>query len=300
MPTRVGDLPLDTNLNGDLTVKRGDKLDNPRGGVKQSFQFKVSEGFEVLSAKVKRLADQTAAQIGSSLSEDTKLFFRKSKSAVQSQYVELTSDVFEDYLKYRWSKISQADITRWETESKTVAEGVAFEFFMYIPRWRRQQETTIRRATAGRIQDAASRLRQFERDNNIQLGNIQRNHLQIHFARQPPETEIQIPNDNTTRQAAALDNEMAEIRRQEADNERRSSSNLRTIRIEFNNSLVNIRVDIASLRTALGLPQHDLFFGGLYQQYQHPTLDDEDNIEDVDHHEHEYDEEVPGQRGGVI
>ena len=26
----------------------------------------------------------------------------------------------------------------------------------------------------------------------------------------------------------------------------------------------------------------------------------EDNIEDVDHHEHEYDEEVPGQRGGVI
>ena len=63
MPTRVGDLPLDTNLNGDLTVKRGDKLDNPRGGVKQSFQFKVSEGFEVLSAKVKRLADQTATQL---------------------------------------------------------------------------------------------------------------------------------------------------------------------------------------------------------------------------------------------
>ena len=51
--------------------------------------------------------------------------------------------------------------------------------------------------------------RQFEETNSIPpIGDITRNHLQMHFARHPPNTEIQIPNDNTTRQAQELDREI--------------------------------------------------------------------------------------------
>ena len=46
-----------------------------------------------------------------------------------------------------------------------------------------------------------------------------------------------------------------------------------------------IRVDISTLRIALGLPQHNTFHQGIYTQYEHPTLEAHDNIDDVDHND---------------
>ena len=76
MPIRAGDLPLESNLHGDVTIKTGDILSNPRKGHKVSFQFKISEGFEVFYAKVKRLADVRAASIGETLPDPTMVYFR--------------------------------------------------------------------------------------------------------------------------------------------------------------------------------------------------------------------------------
>ena len=282
---------MDSNLIGDLTIKKGDKLDNPRGGLKHPFQFKLAEGYAVLLAKVKRFANVAARQLGATLPDDTRLYFRRSKSAVQSQFSELTLNNFEDSMKYQWAKILQGDLQKWQDEGKTAAELLHFEFFLYIPRPRRAA-TTIRRATANQIQEAAEALRQFKFDNNVQLGEIQRNHLQIHYARQPEGTEVTIPQDNTTRQAGELDREMAELQRENEEQERLANNNLKTIRIEINNQLINVRVDIASLQTALSLPQHDLFHAGIYQNYRHPTLDEADNIDDVDHQEEEQENEI--------
>ena len=56
-PTAVGDLPMESNLHGELMIKKGNILDNPRGGNKHRFQFKVSEGYEgVVKVKVSQLA----------------------------------------------------------------------------------------------------------------------------------------------------------------------------------------------------------------------------------------------------
>ena len=64
---------------------------------------------------------------------------------------------------------------------------------------------------------------------------------------------------------------------------RQADKHMKTIKIEINNTLVDVRVDIRSLRTALGLPQHDMFHSGIYGNYQHPALDADDNIDDLDH-----------------
>lgn len=274
----LGDVPTDVNLHGDLTLRKGDILDNPRGGKRHSFQFKVTEGYDVLKAKVARLVADATRTAGAS-----EIYFKRSKSAVQSQFVQLTIATFQENIAYRWSKISPGDVQKWERESKTPAEGMRFEFFLYVPKERRAPG--IRRATANRIQDAAANIRQYEEDNDVQLGNIQRNHLAIHFARQPDGTGITIPQDNTTRQASALDEAMAQLEAENAEGQAARATNLKTVSVEINGTMVDIRVDIASLRTALSLPQHDLFHAGIYNQYEHPALDDADNIEDVDHAE---------------
>ena len=136
----------------------------------------------------------------------------------------------------------------------------------------------------GRIEEAAATLRRFESDNQTVFGPIQRNHLQIQIARQPEQTQLlQIPDDNTTRQAAALDRELQQLHQQEQQRARDSEHHMRTIKIEINNTLLDVRVDIRSLQTALSLPQHDIFHEGIYNGYQHPEINEEDNVEDVDH-----------------
>ena len=274
-PAPQGDLPTDVNLQGELTIRKGDILENPRGGSRHTFQFTISEGYVVVKAKVSNFTNMRGQEV--------KVYFKRSKSAVQSQFVELTTASFEDHLKHRWSRISAGDLQKWNDERKTPAEGMKFEFFVYTPKETRRA-AGIRRATANRIREAAERIRQFEGDNpNIRIGDIQRNHLQIYHARQQEGTAITIPQDNTNRQAAALDEAMRELENENNHLEQQRNSNLRSIRIELQGTMLDVRVDIASLRTALSLPQHDLFHQGIYRQYQHPDLGAEDDCEDDDH-----------------
>ena len=287
MPIRIPEIPTTSPLLGEVTIKRGERMYNPRGGSHFPFRFQIDEGFTVLLEKIKRFADEVASNSGMVIQGPFKVYFQKSKTAVQSQFVEISTNEFEDYIRHRWSKISQGDLTKWNAEGKTAAESIIFEFFMYIPRNGRsnqQAATSLRRATAGRIQEAAAALRRFESDNQTVFGPIQRNHLEIQIARQPEQTQqLQIPDDNTTRQAAALDRELQQLQQQEQQQARDSEQHMRTIKIEINNTLVDVRVDIRTLQTALSLPQHDIFHEGIYNGYQHPEINEEDNMEDVDH-----------------
>ena len=153
------DLPLDSDLNVKLNIKKGNRQHNPRETTKVPFKFKVSDGFDVIYVKVNRIKVGHDASI--IIPNNFKLFLKKSKSVTQSQYKELSADEFEDSVKSRWSKISQSDIQKRKDEGKTTAEGIVFEFFVYIPRPRsqqQQQQAAIRCATVSSIQYAAERL----------------------------------------------------------------------------------------------------------------------------------------------
>ena len=134
MPIRIPEIPTTSPLMGEVTIKRGERISNPRGGSHFPFRFQINEGFAVLSEKIKRFADEVASNSGMVVQGPLKVYFRKSKTAVQLQFVEISINKFEDCIRHRWSKISQGDLTKWNAEGKTAAESIIFEFFMYIPR----------------------------------------------------------------------------------------------------------------------------------------------------------------------
>ena len=72
-PLLLGDLPLDSDLNAELNIKRGNRQDNPRGTTKAVFKFKVDDGFEVTHAKVLRAAAGVDASIN--IPNNLQLFF---------------------------------------------------------------------------------------------------------------------------------------------------------------------------------------------------------------------------------
>ena len=137
----------------------------------------------------------------------------------------------------------------------------------------------LQRATASRMEESVSQINTYEEQNNTRLGPITRQHVSIHQARQPDGTEFTMPTDNTTRQAQFLDKRGNDAISQitEADDEQN-----RKIRIELNGCWIDVRVDVNSLREALGLPPHDIFQNGIFCEYVHSKTVGPD-LEDTDH-----------------
>ena len=106
--------------------------------------------------------------------------------------------------------------------------------------------------------------------------------MAVHFARHPPETEIAIPNDNTTRQAQALDLGLAEAQAQAASGSDNTVAG--TVRIKLQDTWIEIAFDVNSLRSALGFPLHNIFNQGIFHQPYNPTeVADADDMDDIDH-----------------
>ena len=93
-------------------------------------------------------------------------------------------------------------------------------------------------------------------------------------ARQADNTPVTLPDDNTTRQAMALD--------RETHPETRTTSNIATVRIRIQQVWMNVELDILSLRAALRLPAHDIFHEGIYHEFRPETAPLND-INDTDH-----------------
>ena len=275
----AGQFDIDANCQFKCSVRKGDIRENPRGGTSVEFQAKISEGLAVAKAKVLSFVQRTmnSAQL---ISED--LYFKKSKGAAQSQYLKLTEDNFEEMTRARWSLISTRDVNSWENGGKSVLEGFCFEVFVYIQRRAAENiPTGLRRATAARIEASSRQIRNYEESTGNRMGPITRQHVAIRQARQAEGAEFLMPDDNTTRQAQFLDEQREELTREGEggdDEERNRKKN----RIELNGTWVDVRVDVGSLRLALGLPPHDLFTNGIFHDYVHHETVGAD-VEDTDH-----------------
>jgi len=80
------------------------------------------------------------------------------------------------------------------------------------------------------------------------------------------------------RTVASIPTGLRREREEGVDEERISKK----IRIELNGCWLDVRVDVNSLRRALGLPLHDIFDGGIYNEYMHHETVGPD-VEDTDH-----------------
>ena len=209
-----GELPLDVLLNATVVIKKGKIQENPRNGTKHSFKFLVDEGFDVLKAKCFNYCSLAGHLLGTI--QEGVIYFKGSKKAMQSQYTIIDSSSFQEKLLSRWSKISDSAVVRWREEGKEPINAMTFEFFIYVPTRlpRTNERSSLQRATAARIQAAATALCEFENNNDVRFGDITRNHLEITNARSVTEN-IVVPTDNTTQQAMHLDETRARQQREE-------------------------------------------------------------------------------------
>lgn len=277
-PSGAGDLPLNEDLTGQLCIKTGNIQENPRRGQKSTIAVKVSDGFPVLRARVEGIV------VGHGVPRDFILYFKRTKTAVQSEYQEMTADNFEEWLRARWAKITRAEVEKWQEEDgMTPQQKVVFEFFVYKPRVRQPRARQIQRATQGRIEAARDRIRQHDNTQAIQRGPIELEHLATVNARRPDDAELVLQANNTTIQARYLDQARQQLQNEDEQAAAARNSVMKPITIELNGTMVQVQVNVASLRTALGLPQHNLIADGIFHGYQHQAVAADEDQEDAEH-----------------
>ena len=279
-PNGAGDLPLDVELKGVLQIKKGDIQENPRGGAKHDIVVRVSDGYGVLRARM----DTIVRPLG--VSREFEIYFKKTKNGVQSSFLQITDDNFEEYLRARWAKITMQEVAKWKEEDDLEPRQVPiFEFFIYKPKERqREGAARIQRATAARIQRARQELQAYQRNNNLPaFGRIQQNHLSHVNARRPDGAELVIPDDATNRQAAALDREIRQVEQETDEARARRDAEMKPLVVEISGQRLEIKVSVKSLRDALGLPPYNLFHEGIFHQHNHENIDSDEDQDDDEH-----------------
>ena len=93
--------------------------------------------------------------------------------------------------------------------------------------------------------------------------------------------EFTISNDDTARQAQFLDKRRKEAACEEGGRDDDVES-VKTVKTQLNGCWVDLRVDVSSLRAALGLPLHDLLHDFTFRDHAHNETTGPD-VEDTDH-----------------
>jgi hypothetical protein len=292
---KAGVLPTICDLRGEVVFRRGEIAKNPRKGDTRDVRFTVDDGFAVLKEKIMRhLRAPPFSSDGSCLLDDN-IYFKHSKNTPQARFKILNEASFESLVRARWAKITKADAdllvlgTLAEGDfGQRVASAFLFEFFVYVTPPASNTLQSLRRATASRIAESAGAVAAFVR-NGPSLGPIATAHVVVSHARQPDDTPVRLPDDNTTRQAMALDTVIAETSR--AQEARDAPCEIGELEIMIGGVWVKLPVRIASLRATLRLPQHDIFTHGIFHDFTPVPTDvapqddvlDEDHMSDDDH-----------------
>ncbi|KAE9316823.1 hypothetical protein PR003_g18628 [Phytophthora rubi] len=204
------------------------------------------------------------------------IYIKKARNGSPERYVRLSSENFAATLLHRWSLLTQNDLAR--------LGDFRFEAFLYVERAAAPGQ--FHRATTQRVENARVQWMAYEAANAVNFGTITAHHLNIVHARRPNNTAFEVPTENTTAQAIALDQQREDIRRAyvAAEAERQTGE----VMIRLNGLWMPVEVGIISSRRAIGLPDHGIFTQGIPHQFNaeapsKPTMPDTD---------HQYDESM--------
>ncbi|EEY63178.1 uncharacterized protein PITG_15397 [Phytophthora infestans T30-4] len=138
--------------------------------------------------------------------------------------------------------------------------GFELELFVYVPK--PEAQTSLRRASAARIQEQMPRVAAFLREQQVDAGPATERYMAITHARLPEGTPLQVPDSVTFRQLQHID--------------------YRVVRVKLHGVPVPLHVSVSDLREALGLPSYSL-----RPPFRAPTQTDTPapatNIEDEEH-----------------
>ncbi|KAE9030984.1 hypothetical protein PF004_g751 [Phytophthora fragariae] len=214
------------------------RANGPRKGIVKQFTFVAGAGISVARAQALRFLSGDEFTPEPEVIEDQKLFMKATKNARQQDFKEVTDEL-------------------------PIYDQFTFEFYIYLAPAQRATEG-LRRATADRVRAAAAEIAAIQEREGRRFGPIASHHLAVHVARQPEGAPIAVPDANTTQQAIALDRAAAAL----SDEHDEIEEDAVEIEVELFGAWVKVRVKRSTLRTALRLPQHDIFSRGIFHGFQ--------------------------------
>ncbi|KAL3663846.1 hypothetical protein V7S43_011259 [Phytophthora oleae] len=243
-------------------------------------RFDVGEGYAVFKEKclakfAEVSATPEAVRRPIELPEDVDIYLKKARNDSQEKYVKLGHHNFVATLQHLWKLLSPGDLAQ--------LGDFRFETFLYVQRAAPPEQ--FHRATAHRVENARMQRAAYEATNAVTFGPITAHHLDVVHARRPDSTPFEVPTDNTTAQAMALDQQREDIRR--ADEAAEGQRQTGMVTIKMNGLWIPVEVDIISLRRAIGLPDHDIFTQGIFHQFNpapatNPGMQNVDHLDDED------------------
>ncbi|KAJ8533345.1 hypothetical protein ON010_g13909 [Phytophthora cinnamomi] len=135
--------------------------------------------------------------------------------------------------------------------------GFELELFVYVPK-PEAQATSLRRATAARIQEQMPRVAAFVRERQIEAGEASQRYMAVTQARLPDGAPLAVPDSTTFRQLQHIDAPQAAIDRATDAEQQRADSEYCMVRVKLHSVPVPLEVNVVDLRAALGLPSYSL------------------------------------------
>ncbi|KAH7461418.1 uncharacterized protein KRP23_4463 [Phytophthora ramorum] len=135
--------------------------------------------------------------------------------------------------------------------------GFELELFVYVPK-PEVQATSLRRATAARIQEQMPRVAAFVRERQIEAGEASQRYMAVTQARLPDGAPLTVPDSTTFRQLQHIDAQQAVIDRATDAEQQRADSEYCMVRVKLHGVPVPLEVNVVDLRAALGLPSYSL------------------------------------------
>jgi hypothetical protein len=266
-------ISLPEHLTCRLFIKNGQPYGSCRSKVPPSptFVFTVAEGYRVLRAKVE---EHFLSKLPGQWSSDYALYFKPTNNAYQKDYQVLSSEIvsLQVQLETAWHK------ARLRSGGQA---GFVLEIYVYVPK-PVEQTTTLRRATALRIQEQMPRVAQLVREQGIAAGPATQTYMAVTQARRPDGAPLVVTDNTTFRQLQHVDAQQDAMETSLEDEQQEADAGYQLVRVKIHCVPVAMQVNITDLRSALGLPAYSL-----RPRFRSPanvtTADPSVDMEDTDH-----------------
>ncbi|KAE8895062.1 hypothetical protein PF005_g11664 [Phytophthora fragariae] len=135
--------------------------------------------------------------------------------------------------------------------------GFILELYIYVPK-PAEQATSLRRATAARVQEQMPRVAEVLREQGIAAGPASQTYMAVTQASLPEGAPLVVPDNTTFRQLLHVDTQQTAMDESQSTEQQLASAEYHLVRVKIQDVPVAMQVNVSDLRAALGLPSYSL------------------------------------------
>ncbi|KAG3035844.1 hypothetical protein PC121_g392 [Phytophthora cactorum] len=235
-------------LNCRLSIKNGEPFDACRDKVPPSpaCLYNVSEGYNILRKKIE---EHFESKLPGQWKSTFDIYLKPSNNAKQKQ--------FEIVCQETVALLAQGkEVWNRARRRRNGQAGFELELIIYVPK--PEAPTSLRRASAARVQEHVPRVAAFLREQQVEAGPASERYMAVTQARLPEGTPLEVPDSVTVRQLQHIDAQQAIIDGTMTVQQQQSAGEYRVVRIKIHGVPVPVQVNIGDLREVLELPNYSL------------------------------------------